>query len=139
VRTAAIVAAKAVPLSEAYLPSIIAATGDASLSAADRIQRAASMAEPYVTAPKPLNRSSASPKEIAGQAQAAMQFAGAFRLPNNRSGDAGNSGYAGLSASDPRALQSITPEKFRGSAFEGAGLDYGTFVRRLRRGRLMLS
>lgn len=128
VRTAALAAAKGVPMSEAYLSSIVAATSDPSLSIADRIQRATSMAEQYVTAPKPLNVSSATPQELAAQAQAAMQFAGSSRLPigHSRSADAGKSGYAGLSATDPRALQGITADKFKGSQLEGAGLDFGT-------------
>jgi hypothetical protein len=128
VRTAALAAAKGVPMSEAYLASIVAATSDPSLSVADRIQRATSMAEQYVTAPKPLNVSSATPQELAAQAQAAMQFAGSSRLPigHSRSADAGKSGYAGLSATDPRALQGITVDKFKGSQIEGAGLDFGT-------------
>jgi hypothetical protein len=133
VRTAATAAAKGVPLGEAYLSSIVAATSDPSLSTADRIQRATTMAEQYVTAPKPLNMFSASPQEIAAQAQAAMQFAGSSRIgmANGRLADAssgGKSSYSGLGATDPRVLQGITSEgKFKGSAFEGAGLDYGTF------------
>ena len=129
VRTAALAAAKGVPLSEAYLSSIVAATSDPSLSVADRIQRATSMAEQYVTAPKPLNQSSASPQEVAAQAQARMQFGGSSRLAvHARGGDgaSGKCGYAGLASSDPRALQSITFDKFKGSAFEDAGLDFGT-------------
>jgi hypothetical protein len=128
VRTAARVAAKGFPLSEAYLSKIVAETNDPMLSIADRIQRATTMAEQYVTAPKPLNQFSATPQEIAAQAQAAMRFAGSSRLPigHSRSADAGKSGYAGLSATDPRALQGITADKFKGSQFESAGLDFGT-------------
>ena len=133
VRTAAIAAAKGVPLSESYLSKIVADTSDPTLSIADRVQRAATMAEQYVTAPKALNTLSASPQEIAAQTTAAWQFAGA-RLPgsasarfaDSASGQGKGGGYGVLAGSDARALQSITLGKFAGSPFEAAGLDFGT-------------
>ncbi len=132
VRTAAIAAAKGVPLSEHYLSKIVAETSDPSLTVADRVQRAAIMAEQYVTAPKALNTLSASPKELAAQTAAAWQFAGS-RLPGGASqrfadsaSGQGKGGYGVLAGSDARALQSITPDKFAGSPFEAAGLDFRT-------------
>jgi hypothetical protein len=131
VRTAAVAAAKGVPLSEAYLSKIVADTSDPSLSTADRVQRASSMAEQYVTAPKALNALSASPQEIAAQNAAAWQFAGsrlgnaASRVADPTSGQ-GKGGYAALSGSDARSLHSLTLDKFNGSAFDQAGTDFGT-------------
>jgi hypothetical protein len=132
VRTAAIAAAKGVPLSEHYLSKIVAETSDPSLTVADRVQRAATMAEQYVTAPKALNTLSASPQELAAQTTAAWQFAGS-RLPGGASprfadsaSGQGKGGYGVLAGSDARALQSITPDKFAGSPFEAAGLDFRT-------------
>ena len=87
------------------------------------------MAEQYVTAPKALNTLSASPQEIAAQTSAAMQFAGSrLGTVSPRLADASNGkgGYATLIGSDARALQSITPDKFVGSPFEAAGLDFPT-------------
>jgi hypothetical protein len=132
VRTAAIAAAKGVPLSEHYLSKIVAETSDPSLTVADRVQRAAAMAEQYVTAPKALNTLSASPQELAAQTTAAWQFAGS-RLPAGaapRFADSasshGKGGYGALAGSDARALQSITLDKLAGSPFEAAGLDFRT-------------
>jgi hypothetical protein len=116
-------------LSESYLSSIVAATSDPTLSIADRIQRAASMAEQYVMAPRPLNVLSATPREIAAQSTAAMHFASlrAAATVARQDSSAAKTGYAGLAANDPRLLQAITSDKFKGSVFEGVGLEYGTF------------
>jgi hypothetical protein len=74
VRAAAVAAARGAPLSKAILSKIVAETSDPSLSMADRVQRAAVMAEQYVTSPKAINMISATPQEIAAQT-AAMNFA----------------------------------------------------------------
>jgi hypothetical protein len=130
VRAAAIAAARGAPLSKAFLAKIVAETSDPSLSMADRVQRAATMAEQYVTSPKAINTISATPQEIAAQT-AAMNFASS-RIPGSTSqrGDnsgrsSGKGGYQALSNSDPRGLHAVTSASFAGSPFAAAGLDFG--------------
>jgi hypothetical protein len=130
VRAAAIAAARGAPLSEAFLSKIVAETSDTSLSMADRVQRAATMAEQYVTSPKALNTISATPQEIAAQT-AAMGFAssrlaGAVSQFAESGKGSGKGSYQALSNSEPRTLQAITAGNFAGSLFAGAGLDFGT-------------
>jgi hypothetical protein len=130
VRAAAKSAARGAPLSEAFLSKIVAETSDSSLSIADRVQRAASMAEQYVTSPKAINEISATPQEIAAQT-AAMNFASSrfagppSQLPGNSERGSGKTGYQALGNSDPRGLQSVTANTFAGSSFAAAGLDFG--------------
>jgi hypothetical protein len=130
VRAAAIAAARGVPLSEAFLSKIVTETSDPSLSTADRMLRASSMAEQYVTSPKALNMISATPQEIAAQTAAiglvGSRINGAPSQLADGSGRASSkSGYQALGNSDPRALQSITSANFAASSFAGAGLDFG--------------
>jgi hypothetical protein len=130
VRAAAIAAARGAPLSEAFLSKIVAETSDPSLSMADRMLRASSMAEQYVTSPKALNTISATPQEIAAQT-AAMGFASSRLtgtapqfLDSGRGSGKGN--YQTLANSEPRALQALTASNFAGSPFGAAGLDFET-------------
>ncbi len=130
VRAAAVAAARGAPLSEAFLSKIVAETSDSSLSIADRVQRAASMAEQYVTSPKALNEISATPQEIAAQA-AAMNFASSrfagppSQLSGNSERGSAKAGYQALGNSDPRGLQSVTSSNFASTSFGAAGLDFG--------------
>jgi hypothetical protein len=130
VRAAAIAAARGAPLSKAILSKIVAETSDPSLSMADRVQRAATMAEQYVTSPKAINTISATPQEIAAQT-AAMNFASsriagtASQLGDNSGRTSGRGGYQALGNSDPRGLQAVTAASFAGSSFAAAGLDFG--------------
>jgi hypothetical protein len=130
VRAAAKSAARGAPLSEVFLAKIVAETSDSSLSIADRIQRAAAMAEQYVTSPKAINMISATPQEIAAQA-AAMNFASsritgpASQLRDNSGRSSGGGGYQALGNSDPRGLQAVTSANFAGTSFAAAGLDFG--------------
>jgi hypothetical protein len=136
VRAAAIAAAKGAPLSEAFLSKVVAETSDPSLSVADRVLRAATMAEQYVTSPKAINTISATPQEIAAQA-AAVNFApsritrSAAQLADNSGRTSSRGGYQALSTSDPLGLQSVTSASFAGSSFAAAGLDFGmvTYLR----------
>jgi hypothetical protein len=130
VRAAAVAAARGAPLSKAILSKIVAETSDPSLSMADRVQRAATMAEQYVTSAKAINTISATPQEIAAQT-AAMNFASS-RIAGSASqrGDgagrtSGRGGYQALSNSDPRGLQAVTSASFADSPFAAAGLDFG--------------
>jgi hypothetical protein len=129
-RAAAIAAAKGAPLSEAFLSKVVAETSDPSLSVADRVLRAATMAEQYVTSPKAINTISATPQEIAAQT-AAMNFASsrvagsAAQLADNSVRSSGKGGYQALGNSDPRGLQAVTSASFAGSSFAAAGLDFG--------------
>jgi len=130
VRAAAVAAARGAPLSEAFLSKILAETSDPSLSIADRVQRAESMVEQYVTSPKALNDISATPQEIAAQA-AAMKFASSriagppAQLGDNSGRGPSKGGYQALGNSDPRGLQSVTSANFAGTSFAAAGLDFG--------------
>jgi hypothetical protein len=130
VRGVAIAAAKGAPLSEAFLSKVVAETSDPSLSLADRVLRAATMAEQYVTSPKAINTISATPQEIAAQA-AAMNFASsrvagsAAQLADNSGRTSSKGGYQALGNSDPRGLQAVTSATFAGSSFAAAGLDFG--------------
>jgi hypothetical protein len=130
VRVAAVAAARGAPLSKAILSKIVAETSDPSLSMADRVQRAATMAEQYVTSPKTINTISATPQEIAAQA-AAMNFASsriagtASQRGDNSARTSSRSGYQALGNSDPRGLQAVTSASFAGSSFAPAGLDFG--------------
>jgi hypothetical protein len=130
VRAAAVAAARGAPLSKAILSKIVAETSDPSLSMADRVQRAATMAEQYVTSPKAINTISATPQEIAAQT-AAMNFASsriagpASQLRDNSGRSSGSGGYQALGNSDPRGLQAVTSASFAGSPFAAAGLDFG--------------
>jgi hypothetical protein len=130
VRAAALAAAKGAPLSEAFLSKIVAETSDPSLTVADRVLRASTLAEQYVTSPKAINTISATPQELAAQV-AAMNFASS-RIAGSASqlGDGGRAsgkgGYQSLGNSDPRGLQSVTSASFAGSSFAAAGLDFGT-------------
>lgn len=130
VRAAATSAARGAPLSEAFLSKIVAETSDSSLSTADRVLRAATMAEQYVTSPKALNEISAKPQEIAAQA-AAMHFASSriagsgLKVGDNSARTSGSNGYQALGNSDPRGLQAVTSASFAGSSFASAGLDFG--------------
>jgi hypothetical protein len=130
VRTAAKSAARGAPLSEAFLSKIVAETSDTSLSIADRVLRAATMAEQYVTSPKAINTISATPQEIAAQA-AAMSFASsrvagsAAQLADNSGRGSSKGGYQTLGNSDPRWLQAVTSASFAGSSFAAVGLDFG--------------
>jgi hypothetical protein len=130
VRAAAVAAAKGIPLSEGFLSKVVAETSDPSMSAADRVQRAATMAEQYVTSPKAINMISATPLEIAAQA-AAMNFASsrvagsASQLADNAGRSSGRGGYQALGNADPRGLQAVTSASFAGSSFAAAGLDFG--------------
>lgn len=130
VRAAAIAAARGVPLSEAFLSKVVAETSGPSLSDADRVQRAATMAEQYVTSPKAINSISATPQEIAAQA-AAMNFASsriagsASQIADSSGRTSSKGGYQALGNSDPRGLQAVTSASFAGSSFAAAGLDFG--------------
>ena len=130
VRAAALAAARGAPLSEALLSKIVAETSDPLLSAADRVLRASSMAEQYVTSSKALNIISATPQEIAAQT-AAIGFSGSriSGMPSQLADGSGRAsskgGYQALGNSDPRGLQNITSATFAGSSFAGAGLDFG--------------
>jgi hypothetical protein len=130
VRAAAIAAVRGAPLSEAFLSKVVAETSDPSLSAADRVQRAATMAEQYVSSPKAINVISATPQEIAAQA-AAMNFPSSriagpvSQLADNSGRGSGKGGYQALGNSDPRGLQAVTSASFAGSPFAAAGLDFG--------------
>lgn len=132
VRAAALAAAKGAPLSEAFLSKIVAETSDPSLTVADRVLRASTLAEQYVTSPKAINTLSATPQEIAAQV-AAMNFASS-RIAGSASqlGDGGRAsgkgGYQSLGNSDPRGLQNVTSASFAGSSFAAAGLDFGTLL-----------
>jgi hypothetical protein len=64
VRAAAKSAARGAELGEAFLSKVVAETSDSSLSIADRVLRAATMAEQYVTSPKAINTISATPQEM---------------------------------------------------------------------------
>jgi hypothetical protein len=129
VRAAAISAARGAPLSEAFLSKIVAETSDPSLSIADRVLRASSMAEQYVTSPKPVNTISATPQEITAQS-AAMRFASSrlagapSQFADGRGSSKGN--YHALANSEARALQPLTAGNFAVSPFAAAGLDFGT-------------
>jgi hypothetical protein len=130
VRAAAVAAARGAPLSEAFLSKILAETSDPSLSIADRVQRAESMVEQYVTSPKALNEISATPQEIAAQAAAmkfaSSRFAGPPAQPGDNSGrGSSKGGYQALVNSDPRGLQAVTSANFAGTSFAAAGLDFG--------------
>jgi hypothetical protein len=131
VRTAAKSAARGAPLSEAFLSKIVAETSDTSLSIADRVLRAATMAEQYVTSPKAINTISATPQEIGAQVSA-MSFASsriassASHLADSSARSSGKAGYQSLGDSDPRVLQSVTSASFASSPFAAAGLDFGT-------------
>jgi hypothetical protein len=131
VRAAAVAAARGAPLSKAILSKIVAETSDPSLSMADRVQRATTMAEQYVTSPKAINTISATPQEIAAQT-AAMNFASsriagsALQRGDNSGRTSGKGGYQALGNSDPRGLQAVTSASFAGSSFAAAGLDFGT-------------
>ncbi|WP_375415457.1 hypothetical protein [uncultured Bradyrhizobium sp.] len=127
IRAAAKAAARGVPLSEAFLAKIIAETDLPGLSIADRVARAAAMAENYATSPKALNELSATPQEMAAQAKAAA-------LPGARIGDAvlsksSNAGrpYQRLTETEARSVQALTSATFPASVFAQAGLDFGTF------------
>jgi hypothetical protein len=128
VRSAAISAARGAPLSEAFLSKIVAETSDPSLSIADRVLRASSMAEQYVTSPKAVNTISATPQEIAAQS-AAMRFASSrlagtpSQFADGRGSSKGN--YHALANSEARAFQALTAANFAGSPFAAAGLDFG--------------
>jgi hypothetical protein len=129
VRAAAKSAARGAPLSEALLSRIVAETSDPTLTLADRVLRAATMAEQYVASPKAINLISATPQEIAAQA-AAMNFAVRIAGSASQRGDiltrtAGGSGYQALGNSDPRGLQAVTSANFAGTPFATAGLDFG--------------
>jgi hypothetical protein len=130
VRAAAVAAARGAPLSKAILSKIVAETSDPSLSMADRVQRAATMAEQYVISPKAINTISATPQEIAAQT-AAMNFASsriagtASQRGDNSGRTSGRSGYQALGNSDPRGLQAVTSASFAGSSLAAAGLDFG--------------
>jgi hypothetical protein len=128
VRAAAKSAARGAPLSEAFLSKIVAETSDSSLSVADRVLRAATMAEQYVTSPKPLNTVSATPQEIAAQT-AAMNFTSSLIVGSvSQRGDnsaSSRGGYQALGNSDPRGLLAVTSGNFANSSFAAAGLDFG--------------
>jgi hypothetical protein len=130
VRAAAIAAARGAPLSKAILSKIVAETSDPSLSMADRVQRAVTMAEQYVTSPKALNEISATPQEIAAQS-AAMNFASsritgtAAQRSDNSGRTPGKGGYQALGNSDPRGLQAVSSANFAGTSLAAAGLDFG--------------
>jgi hypothetical protein len=130
VRGAAVAAARGAPLSKAILSKIVAETSDPSLSMADRMQRAATMAEQYVTSPKAINTISATPLEIAAQT-AAMNFASsriagsALQRGDNSGRTSGRGGYQTLGNSDPRGLQAVTSASFAATPFAAAGLDFG--------------
>lgn len=127
VRAAAISAARGAPISKSFLSKIVADTDDPSLTVADRVLRASSMAEKYVASPKALNTISATPQEIAAET-AAMRFASS-RIAAARSpltdGGRGKASYQGLANTDARALQSLTASNFANSAFMASGLDFG--------------
>jgi hypothetical protein len=97
---------------------------------ADRVQRAATMAEQYVTSPKAINAISATPQEIAAQT-AAMNFASsriagsASQRGDNSARSSGKGGYQALGNSDPRGLQAVTSASFAATPFAAAGLDFG--------------
>lgn len=130
VRAAAVAAARGAPLSKAILSKIVAETSDPSLSMADRVLRAATMAEQYVTSPKAINTISATPQEVAAQT-AAMNFASsriagtASQRGDNSARSSGKGGYQALGNSDPRGLQAVTSASFAGSSFAAVGLDFG--------------
>ena len=133
VRTAAIAAARGVPLGEAILEKIVAETNQPGLSVADRVSRAAVMAEQYAASPKPLNAISASPQEVAAQTAALAfvpsRFNGAIAQPVGLGErGSGKGSYQALGSSDLRNLQTITSASFGSSAFASAGLDFGTLA-----------
>jgi hypothetical protein len=131
VRSAALAAAKGIPLGEAFLARIVAETSQPGLSIAERVSRASSMAQEFIAAPKPLNVHSATPHELSAQALATA-------LPGARLGattgmraqqGSGNTkrDYQSLAGSDPNALQGVTGTSFGGTPFAAAGMNYGTF------------
>jgi hypothetical protein len=97
---------------------------------ADRVQRAATMAEQYITSPKAINTISATPQEIAAQV-AAMNFASsriagfASQRSDNSGRSSGKGGYQALGNSDPRGLQAVTSANFEATPLAAAGLDFG--------------
>jgi hypothetical protein len=129
VRAAAIAAARGVPLSKAILSKIVAETSDPALSMADRVQRAATMAEQYVTSPKAINTISATPQEIAAQTAAmnfvSSRFAGSSSRLSGNAERASGKAYQALGNSDPRGLQAVTSANFASTPLAAAGLDFG--------------
>ncbi|WP_375415454.1 hypothetical protein [uncultured Bradyrhizobium sp.] len=132
IRSAALAAARGVPIGEAFLSKIVAETSQPGLSLAERVTRATVMAEQYAASPKPLNVHSATPQDIATQAKTAAVFGSrlAGGSPPNISEarrESAKANYQTLGNSDPRSMQTISVTSFASSPFVVAGLDFATF------------
>lgn len=133
VRSAALAAAKGVPLGEAILARIVAETSQPGLSVAERVSRASSMAQEFIASPKPLNVHSATPQELNASALASalsgarIGTSSSTRTLDGGKATSGKRDYQSLADADVRSLQTITSANFAGSGFASAGLNFGTF------------